>query len=118
MDGFVFLAAVAATLIVVIVISVGKRIDRTADQPEHPMMFPLILLWLAAVYIFIERLLVMKKASKTPDDFKDKIRSRVLAGDIEGAKILCKETRLLRIYPDLPLPNPLLGFYIYKNIKD
>ena len=43
MDGFVFLAAVAATLVVVIVISVGKRIDRPADQPEHPMMFPLIL---------------------------------------------------------------------------
>jgi len=56
------------------------------------MMIPLIFLWLAAVYIFVERLLVMKKASKTPEDFKDKIRDRVLAGDIQGAKILCKET--------------------------
>ncbi len=56
------------------------------------MMVPLILLWLAAVYIFIERVLVIKKASKTPEDFKDRIRDRVLIGDIEGSKLLCKET--------------------------
>ena len=56
------------------------------------MVIPLIILWLIAVYIFVERLLTIKKASKTPDDFKDKIRDRVFGGDIEGAKKLCVET--------------------------
>ncbi len=56
------------------------------------MMLPLALLWLVAVYIFVERHLVIRKSSKTPNDFKDKIRDRVLRGDLEGSKSLCRET--------------------------
>lgn len=56
------------------------------------MMIPLLLLSIAAVYIFYERWFTIKKASQTPEEFKGKIRDRVLAGDLPGAKLLCAET--------------------------
>ncbi|PKV75650.1 MotA/TolQ/ExbB proton channel family protein [Pontibacter ramchanderi] len=55
-------------------------------------MIPLLLLSLAAVYIFFERYLTLKKASKNPDGFSDRIKSMVLAGDINGARMLCAQT--------------------------
>ncbi|MCC9167410.1 MotA/TolQ/ExbB proton channel family protein [Pontibacter harenae] len=55
-------------------------------------MIPLALLSLAAVYIFFERYLTLKKAAKNPDGFNDRIKSLVLAGDINGAKMLCAQT--------------------------
>ncbi|MFT6882390.1 MAG: biopolymer transport protein ExbB [Marinoscillum sp.] len=56
------------------------------------MMIPILLLWIAAIFIFVERILVIKNASKTPSDFKDKIRSMVLRGDVAAAKVLCHDT--------------------------
>lgn len=56
------------------------------------MMVPLILLSIIAVYIFIERVLTIKKASNTPNHFTDKIRKLVGEGDIGGAKMLCAQT--------------------------
>lgn len=56
------------------------------------MMVPLVLLWLVGIYIFIERVITLKKAAKTPSDFKVKIRDKVLGGKIDEAKILCEET--------------------------
>ncbi|MEJ8755372.1 MotA/TolQ/ExbB proton channel family protein [Pontibacter sp. H259] len=55
-------------------------------------MYPLALLSLAAVYIFVERYLTLKKASRIPEGFNDRIKSMVLAGDINGAKMLCAQT--------------------------
>ncbi|PRY15550.1 outer membrane transport energization protein ExbB [Pontibacter ummariensis] len=55
-------------------------------------MIPLLLLSLAAVYIFVERYLTLKKAAKNPEGFNDRIKSMVLAGDINGAKLLCSQT--------------------------
>ncbi|MBD1396035.1 MotA/TolQ/ExbB proton channel family protein [Pontibacter sp. JH31] len=55
-------------------------------------MIPLALLSLAAVYIFFERYLTLKKAAKNPDGFSDRIKSMVLAGDINGARMLCAQT--------------------------
>ncbi|MDO6392166.1 MotA/TolQ/ExbB proton channel family protein [Pontibacter sp. BT731] len=55
-------------------------------------MIPLLLLSLAAVYIFFERYLTLMKASKNPDGFSDRIKSMVLAGDINGARMLCAQT--------------------------
>jgi len=55
-------------------------------------MIPLLLLSLAAVYIFFERYLTLKKASKNPEGFNDRIKQLVLAGDINGAKMLCAQT--------------------------
>ncbi len=56
------------------------------------MMIPILLLWIGAIYIFVERLLVLKNAGKTPADFKDRIRSLVLAGEVNGARQLCAQT--------------------------
>lgn len=56
------------------------------------MMIPLIILSVAAVYIFVERVLTIQKASQTPGQFTDKIRQLVGTGDISGAKMLCSQT--------------------------
>ncbi|WP_239022955.1 MotA/TolQ/ExbB proton channel family protein [Pontibacter mangrovi] len=55
-------------------------------------MIPLALLSLAGIYIFVERYLTLKKAAKNPEGFNDRIKSMVLAGDINGAKMLCAQT--------------------------
>ncbi|WP_258104965.1 MotA/TolQ/ExbB proton channel family protein [Marinoscillum sp. MHG1-6] len=56
------------------------------------MMVPILILWIIAIYIFVERLLVIKSASQTPSDFKSQIRSKVIGGDVQGARLLCVET--------------------------
>jgi biopolymer transport protein ExbB len=56
------------------------------------MMIPILLLWVLAIYVFIERVLTIRKASRTPDDFKDIIRQLVTNGDIQGARLLCVQT--------------------------
>lgn len=56
------------------------------------MMIPIFLLWIVAIYIFIQRLLIIKKSSQTPENFKDQIREKVSKRDIEGARILCAQT--------------------------
>lgn len=56
------------------------------------MMIPIILLWIGAIFIFVERLLLIKNSSKTPSDFKDRIRGLVLSGDVDGARLLCAQT--------------------------
>ena len=55
-------------------------------------MIPLLLLSLVAIYIFVERYLAIKKADTTSDGFIDRIKSLVLAGDINGARRLCTQT--------------------------
>lgn len=56
------------------------------------VMIPLFLLSILAVYIFVERVLTIKKASSTPIQFTDKIRSLVLNGDITGARMVCAQS--------------------------
>ncbi len=56
------------------------------------MMIPIILLWIGAIYIFVERLLVINNSSKTPASFKDQIRNMVLDGNVDGARMLCSQT--------------------------
>jgi len=56
-------------------------------------MIPLLILSLAAIYIFTERFLALKKAGGANSmAFVDKIKQMVLAGDINGAKMLCAKT--------------------------
>lgn len=55
-------------------------------------MIPIILLSLLAVYIFVERILTIKRAAKTPNQFIEKIKTLVLNGDISGARVLCSQT--------------------------
>jgi len=56
------------------------------------MMIPILLLWMIAIYIFVERSRTLSAAAKTPESFKDQIRAMVIAGDINGALMLCKKT--------------------------
>lgn len=53
------------------------------------MMIPILLLSLVAIYIFVERVLTIKKASKTPHQFMSQVKERVQKGDIAGAEMLC-----------------------------
>lgn len=49
----------------------------------------IFLLSIVAVYVFVERYRTIKASSKTPDNFINDIRNRVLKGDIEAAKLEC-----------------------------
>jgi len=56
------------------------------------MLIPILILSLVAVYIFVERILTIRKASQTPGQFIDNIKKLVLDGDISGATLLCTQT--------------------------
>jgi biopolymer transport protein ExbB len=55
------------------------------------MMIPIVLSSFVAVYIFVERVLTIKKANQSPDAFIGKIKELVLKGDINGARLLCSQ---------------------------
>lgn len=57
-----------------------------------PIMIPIALLSILAIYFFIERLLVINKANQDPDPFMGRVKELVLRGDINGAKMLCSQT--------------------------
>jgi biopolymer transport protein ExbB len=52
----------------------------------------LLVLSVIAVYIFVERYLTIKRAGKIDENFINNIRASVAAGNIEGAKALCRNT--------------------------
>jgi biopolymer transport protein ExbB len=56
------------------------------------MMVPIILMSFVAVYIFVERSRTLRHASNVPLQFMDKIRNLVMAGDVNGARILCAQS--------------------------
>jgi len=56
-----------------------------------PLMIPLALCSIIAVYIFVERLRTINKANVSSDAFMGKIKELVVKGDINGAKILCSQ---------------------------
>lgn len=53
------------------------------------MMIPLYLLFVVAIFIFVQKLLVIRKASKTPNQLLDQVKILVQSGQIEKAKLLC-----------------------------
>lgn len=56
------------------------------------IMLILLILAVLALYIFIERILTIKKAGQIDDSFMNNIRANVAAGNIVGAKALCQTT--------------------------
>lgn len=56
-----------------------------------PLMIPLVVCSIVAIYIFVERILTINKANVSSDAFMGKIKELVLKGDINGAKILCSQ---------------------------
>ena len=55
------------------------------------LMIPIVLSSVIAIYIFVERVLTINKASQSPDAFISKIKELVQRGDINGAKITCAQ---------------------------
>ena len=55
------------------------------------MMIPIVLLWLLAIYLFVERILKINEANQNPGDLMDQVKEFVLKGDIKGAGMLCAE---------------------------
>ncbi len=55
-------------------------------------MIPIFILFVAVVYLFIERVMTIRKASKTPESFLQQIKTMVTSGDINSAKNLCMQT--------------------------
>lgn len=56
------------------------------------IMLVILLLSIIGLYIFIERMLTIKKAAQIDDSFMNNIRANVAAGNIIGAKALCQTT--------------------------
>lgn len=56
------------------------------------IMIPLAVLLLLTIYIFTERYIVIRRASRQDATFMDRIRDYVHEGDIESAFNLCKKT--------------------------
>ncbi len=84
-------------------LSILQQTTEMVDDPETMrvidlmfkggyMMLPLILLWLFAIYIFVERVMTIRKSSKTPSEFHRQIRDKVQSGRIEEARIICAQT--------------------------
>jgi biopolymer transport protein ExbB len=57
-----------------------------------PVMIPIAILSIITVYLWIERYITIRKASKMDNSFMDNIRDQVLNGNIKAAKALCEKT--------------------------
>lgn len=55
------------------------------------VMIPLGILSVLAIYLFVERLLVINAANANPDPLMAKIKELVQRGDVSGAKLLCSQ---------------------------
>jgi biopolymer transport protein ExbB len=81
--------------------SLARVAQLTAQQKESlfdiltkggPLMIPLAILLIIAIFVFIERYLAIKKASKLDDNFMSIIRDHIVTGNISAARSLSKNT--------------------------
>lgn len=56
------------------------------------LMIPLMALFAAAVFFFIERMIAIRKASKIDENFMNIIRDNIVTGNITAARSLAKNT--------------------------
>ena len=56
------------------------------------IMYPLYLLLVVAIFVFIERLLAIRKASRIEDNFMNIIRDHIITGNVTAARSLSKNT--------------------------
>ena len=54
-------------------------------------MIPIFLLSIGAIYIIVERTMVISKSSKDPNEMMDRVKKLVLDGDIQKAQAVCQE---------------------------
>ncbi len=56
------------------------------------IMYPLYLLFIVAVFVFVERLLAIRKASRMEPNFMKIIRDNIITGNVAAARNLAKNT--------------------------
>ncbi|HPH22748.1 MAG TPA: MotA/TolQ/ExbB proton channel family protein [Chitinophagaceae bacterium] len=56
------------------------------------IMYPLYLLFAAAIFVFAERFIAIRKAGKIEDNFMSIIRDNIITGNISAARSLAKNT--------------------------
>lgn len=56
------------------------------------IMYPLYLLLIAAIFVFIERLIAIRKASRIGPNFMGIIRDHILTGNVQAARSVSKNT--------------------------
>lgn len=56
------------------------------------IMYPLYLLFAAALFVFFERLIAIRNASKIDNNFMNIIRDNIITGNISAARALAKNT--------------------------
>ena len=61
-------------------------------QYGGPIMYILVIMFALAVYLFIERLVTLKQASKEDSSFMNRIKDYIYDGKIDAAKKLCHDT--------------------------
>jgi biopolymer transport protein ExbB len=61
-------------------------------QKGGPLMIPLAIILVIAIFVFFERLIAIKKASKVDDNFMNIIRDHIMNGNIAAARSLSKNT--------------------------
>lgn len=58
-----------------------------------PMMIPIGILFLMAIYFFFERFLTISRTGKADENFVNNLKDLLSSGNIEAAKTLCKHTK-------------------------
>jgi biopolymer transport protein ExbB len=56
------------------------------------IMYPLYFLLVAAIFVFVERLLAINRASKIEPNFMNIIRDNIITGNVQAARNLAKNT--------------------------
>ncbi len=56
------------------------------------LMYPLYLLFAAAIFVFFERLIAIRKASKIDPSFMNIIRDNIMTGNVTSARNLARNT--------------------------
>ncbi|MDB5246039.1 MAG: MotA/TolQ/ExbB proton channel family protein [Segetibacter sp.] len=56
------------------------------------IMYPLYLLLVVAIFVFFERLIAIRKASKIEDNFMSMIRDNIMTGNLSAARTLSRNT--------------------------
>ncbi len=81
--------------------SLARAAQLVAQQKESlfdilikggPLMIPLAILLVIAIFVFFERYLAIKKASRLDDNFMSMVRDHIISGNISAARSLTKNT--------------------------
>ncbi|HET6256546.1 MAG TPA: MotA/TolQ/ExbB proton channel family protein [Puia sp.] len=81
--------------------SLARAAQLAAQQKESlfdilmkggPLMIPLGVLLVIAIFVFFERYIAIKKASKVEDNFMNIIRDNIMTGNVSAARNLAKNT--------------------------